>query len=110
VRRLCGRYGPCGQVDPVIAVYARQSHQRKIHHSRTVREANTNYGNITSLFERLFRTLTPSRCVNVTYGLDGFDDPASQTTLGLRAMPFREAPAPEGLARYGDARLPSVSR
>src|SRR5215831_13180388 len=92
-----------------IAVYARQSHQRKIHRSRTVREANTNYGNITSLFDRLFRTLTPSRYgVNVTYGLDGFDDPGDQTTLGLLAMPFREAPASKRVGSYSDARLSSA--
>jgi hypothetical protein len=28
--------------------------------------------------------------VNISYGLDGFDDPAAQTTAGLLAMPFRD--------------------
>lgn len=62
----------------------------KVHHSRTPSETNTNYGNIFSAFDRLFGTFTPAtRGATVACGLDGFDDPATQTTLGLLALPFR---------------------
>jgi sterol desaturase/sphingolipid hydroxylase (fatty acid hydroxylase superfamily) len=61
----------------------------KVHHSRDVRESDTNYGNIFSWFDRLFGTYTPeSRGETVRCGLDGFDDPRSQSTTGLLAMPF----------------------
>src|SRR4030095_648826 len=43
-----------------------------------------------SLFDRLFFTFTPSKHgVSVVYGLHGSDDPATQTTAGLLAIPFR---------------------
>ena len=64
----------------------------KVHHSRDVRESDTNYGNIFSWFDRLFGTYTPSsRGESVICGLDGFDDPTVQSTAGLLAMPFRRS-------------------
>jgi sterol desaturase/sphingolipid hydroxylase (fatty acid hydroxylase superfamily) len=66
----------------------------KVHHSRDVRYTDTNYGNIVSLWDRLFLTFTPSKHgTNIAYGLDGFDDPATQTTAALLALPFRHATA-----------------
>jgi sterol desaturase/sphingolipid hydroxylase (fatty acid hydroxylase superfamily) len=62
----------------------------KVHHSRAKSETNTNYGNIVSLFDRLFQTFTPSeRGLTVVYGLDDVEDPATQSTRGLLALPFR---------------------
>jgi sterol desaturase/sphingolipid hydroxylase (fatty acid hydroxylase superfamily) len=67
----------------------------KVHHSRTQAETDSNYGNLLSVFDRLFSVLTPSsRGREVAYGLEGFDDPASQTTLGLLALPFRGGGTP----------------
>jgi sterol desaturase/sphingolipid hydroxylase (fatty acid hydroxylase superfamily) len=64
----------------------------KIHHSRERRLADTSYGNIFSLWDRLFFTFTPSReGTNVNYGLCGFDQPRQQTLSGLLAAPFSEA-------------------
>jgi sterol desaturase/sphingolipid hydroxylase (fatty acid hydroxylase superfamily) len=43
----------------------------KVHHSNDPAETDSNYGNILSLFDRLFRTFTPTeRGRTVTYGLD----------------------------------------
>ena len=54
------------------------------------------------MFDRLFGTFTPSRRgPGVAYGLEGFDDPALQTTLGLLALPFRK----EGQGAPAAARL-----
>jgi sterol desaturase/sphingolipid hydroxylase (fatty acid hydroxylase superfamily) len=62
-----------------------------VHHSRRPDETNSNYGNIFSLFDRLFATFTPTaRGRSVAYGLDGADDPSLQTTPGLLALPFRK--------------------
>ncbi len=63
----------------------------KIHHSRRREQTNTNYGNLFSFWDRLFGTFTPSHeGMHVRYGLDGFDQPALQTTAALLALPFRE--------------------
>jgi sterol desaturase/sphingolipid hydroxylase (fatty acid hydroxylase superfamily) len=79
-------------LDGLLSLVTTWPYMHKIHHSRTRSEANTNYGNIFSLFDRLFSTFTPSRRgTNVVYGLDDLDDPAMQTTGGLLAMPFRDA-------------------
>src|SRR6185369_14036860 len=62
----------------------------KVHHSRRREETNSNYGNIFSLFDRCFRTFTPTvRGTSVPYGLDGFDDRRMQTIVGLLALPYR---------------------
>jgi sterol desaturase/sphingolipid hydroxylase (fatty acid hydroxylase superfamily) len=70
----------------------------KVHHSRDVRETNTNYGNIFSWFDRVFGTFTPAwRGRTIVTGLHGLDDDRSQSTRGLLAMPFatceREVPS-----------------
>jgi sterol desaturase/sphingolipid hydroxylase (fatty acid hydroxylase superfamily) len=65
-------------------------YMHKVHHSRSAHETDTNYGNIFSLFDRMFGTFTRSeRGMKVLYGLDGFDDDATQTMAGLLALPFR---------------------
>ena len=43
-------------------------------------------------------TFTPARRgTNITYGIDGFDDPATQTTAGLLALPFRDTDVISGV-------------
>jgi len=81
-------------LDRVLSLVTTWPGMHKVHHSRAASETNTNYGNIFSLFDRLFFTFTPAaRGRNIVYGLDGFDDPATQTTGGLLAVPFRDTTA-----------------
>ena len=91
------------RLDSLLSLVVSTPNMHKVHHSRTATETNTNYGNIFSLFDRLCGTFTPSaRAMHVVYGLDGFDDPGTQTTAGLLAMPFRFLPA--GTGPGGDRR------
>jgi sterol desaturase/sphingolipid hydroxylase (fatty acid hydroxylase superfamily) len=86
-------------LDSLLSVVTTWPSMHKVHHSRTAKETNTNYGNILSLWDRLFCTFTPARQgTNIVYGLDGFDDPAAQTTAGLLAVPFRDAEPSRGIA------------
>jgi sterol desaturase/sphingolipid hydroxylase (fatty acid hydroxylase superfamily) len=79
-------------LDRGLSLVTTWPNMHKVHHSRIASETNTNYGNITSLFDRLFGTFTPSEHgASVVYGLDGCDDPARQTTAALLALPFRSA-------------------
>jgi sterol desaturase/sphingolipid hydroxylase (fatty acid hydroxylase superfamily) len=68
----------------------------KVHHSRDARFTDTNYGNLVSWWDRLFGSFTPAHeGRNIAYGLAGLDDPATQTTSGLLALPFRrDEPTP----------------
>jgi sterol desaturase/sphingolipid hydroxylase (fatty acid hydroxylase superfamily) len=62
----------------------------KIHHSRVQAQTDSNYGNVLSCWDRLFRTFTPvDRVDALECGLDGADDPKLQTTGALLATPFR---------------------
>jgi sterol desaturase/sphingolipid hydroxylase (fatty acid hydroxylase superfamily) len=62
----------------------------KVHHARDARLTDTNYGNLVSWWDRLFGTFTPAHeGRGVCYGLEGLDDPATQSTAGLLSLPFR---------------------
>ena len=82
-------------LDQLLSLVTTWPNMHKVHHSRTTSQSNTNYGNIFSFFDRLFRTFTPAKHgASIVYGLDGLDDAATQTTGGLLALPFRHATAP----------------
>jgi sterol desaturase/sphingolipid hydroxylase (fatty acid hydroxylase superfamily) len=81
--------------DGLLSLVTTSPNMHKVHHSRSAMETDTNYGNIFSVWDRLFSTFTPAtRGTNINYGLDGFDDVATQSTKGLLLLPFRVAPRP----------------
>jgi sterol desaturase/sphingolipid hydroxylase (fatty acid hydroxylase superfamily) len=81
-------------VDRALSLAFTWPGMHKVHHSRDPRYTDTNYGNLVSWWDRLFATFTPAgRGADVAYGLDGLDDPATQTTAGLLVLPFRDAKA-----------------
>ena len=71
----------------------------KVHHSRTARLTDTNYGNLVTWWDRLFGTFTPARRgEDPVYGLDGFDTPEAQSTAALLALcPDRSVDSPRGV-------------
>jgi sterol desaturase/sphingolipid hydroxylase (fatty acid hydroxylase superfamily) len=84
-----------GWLDGLLGLVTTWPNLHKIHHDRRPEAFGTNYGNIFSIFDRIFGSFTPANdVVHVGYGLDGFDDRALQTTAGLLALPFRAAAAP----------------
>jgi len=61
----------------------------KVHHSRLQRETDSNYSNIFSLWDRLFGTYTRNADLgSLRYGLDGLDEPSTQSLRGLLRLPF----------------------
>ncbi len=84
-------------LDTLLSWFITSPNMHKVHHSREARYTDTNYGNITSLWDRLFFTFTPARLgVDIDYGLDGFDERADQTIWGLLASPWRRRAAERG--------------
>ena len=64
----------------------------KVHHSRERSETDSNYANLFSFFDRLFRTYTPSsRGPSVQYGITGYDSPRHQSIGAVLWMPFERA-------------------
>jgi sterol desaturase/sphingolipid hydroxylase (fatty acid hydroxylase superfamily) len=93
-------------LDRALVLVTTWPYMHKLHHSRAREQTDSNYGNLFSFWDRLFGTYTPSHLgVGVRYGLDGLDDPATQSTLGLLGLPFRGATrAPEPRASAARAR------
>jgi sterol desaturase/sphingolipid hydroxylase (fatty acid hydroxylase superfamily) len=61
----------------------------KVHHSRDRNEADSNYGNIFSIFDRRFGTFMSSACRStVASGLEGHDGADQQRVLSLLRLPF----------------------
>jgi sterol desaturase/sphingolipid hydroxylase (fatty acid hydroxylase superfamily) len=79
-------------LDGLLSLVTTWPNMHKVHHSRRPEETNTNYGNIFSFWDRIFSTfMPPARGTDIDYGIDGFDDPRTQTTKGLLWLPFRTA-------------------
>jgi sterol desaturase/sphingolipid hydroxylase (fatty acid hydroxylase superfamily) len=77
-------------VDRVLSQFFVTPNIHKIHHSRAIHETNSNYANLTTLYDRLLGTYTPAeRAASVTYGLEGADDMRLGSLPGLLALPFR---------------------
>lgn len=69
----------------------------KVHHSRDESFTNTNYGNIFTIWDRIFGTFRPaSDGWTIDYGMSGEDDASRQTVGGLLKRPFLPRPATRG--------------
>jgi sterol desaturase/sphingolipid hydroxylase (fatty acid hydroxylase superfamily) len=68
----------------------------KVHHSRDQVETDSNYGNLFTLHDRVFRTFLPTeRAFSVRYGLENVDPAEIRSFGALLAMPWRsESGAP----------------
>ncbi len=64
----------------------------KVHHSRERVETDSNYANLFSFFDRVFRTFTPStRGPFVRYGIRGYDAREQQSIGAVLWLPFRRS-------------------
>jgi sterol desaturase/sphingolipid hydroxylase (fatty acid hydroxylase superfamily) len=64
----------------------------KVHHSRERVETDSNYANLFSFFDRVFRTFTPStRGPFVRYGIRGYDAREHQSIGAVLSLPFQRS-------------------
>jgi sterol desaturase/sphingolipid hydroxylase (fatty acid hydroxylase superfamily) len=81
-----------GPIDRVLSLLWVTPNVHKIHHSRERSETNSNYGNVLTIYDRLFGTFVPSeRAGSVEYGLDEADPARIGSFGGLLTMPFESA-------------------
>jgi sterol desaturase/sphingolipid hydroxylase (fatty acid hydroxylase superfamily) len=81
-------------LDGVLSLVWVTPNVHKIHHSRKVAEANSNYANLVTLYDRLLGTYTPAeRAAVVQYGLDDADPSKLGSFPALLSMPFQRAEA-----------------
>jgi len=77
-------------LDRALSLLVCTPNMHKLHHSRLPIETDSNYGNIFSLFDRVFGTFTPSSPArSIDYGLAGYDDAGSQQLGALLRLPLR---------------------
>ena len=77
-------------VDRVLSLVWVTPNVHKIHHSRARIETNSNYGNVLTIYDRVFGTFTPSeQAASVVYGLDEVDAVRSGSFGGLLSLPFQ---------------------
>ena len=61
----------------------------KVHHSRVRSETDSNYTALLSIWDRIFFSFQfRSDSENVSFGLKEFDDPASQSPIGMLKTPL----------------------
>ena len=76
-------------LERILSLFWATPNMHKIHHSRLATETNSNYGNIFALFDRGFRTFTPTdRAFAVVYGLQDDEPIAMRSFSAIMASPF----------------------
>jgi sterol desaturase/sphingolipid hydroxylase (fatty acid hydroxylase superfamily) len=79
-----------------------------VHHHFELPYTNCNYGDVFSIWDRLFGTFANLSAEETVFGLDThFDDPATQNGLGMIAMPFADRASGIG-PEHRDAVPPGV--
>lgn len=75
------------KIDRLVRLLLVTPNLHKLHHSISAEEANLNYANIFSVWDRLFGTFgLPTGLGSIVYGLDGREETGC---TGLLAMPFQ---------------------
>jgi sterol desaturase/sphingolipid hydroxylase (fatty acid hydroxylase superfamily) len=79
-------------LDRVLSLLWVTPNVHKIHHSREISEANSNYANLLTIYDRVLGTYTPSdRARSIVYGLDDAERLATGSYPTLLTRPFRPA-------------------
>ena len=75
----------------------------KVHHHYVLPHTDSNYGNIFSIWDRLFGTFRTIDRRALVYGIDTHMDPREHETVpALLTMPFRPKPQPTRVPAHGD--------
>jgi sterol desaturase/sphingolipid hydroxylase (fatty acid hydroxylase superfamily) len=77
------------RLDRTLARLVVSPNMHKVHHSRTQRQTDSNYGNILAIFDRVFHTFRPSKeALLVSYGLDDISPEVGKSISRLVMLPF----------------------
>ena len=93
------------KLDDVISWVIVSPDMHKVHHHYVLPYTDTNYGNIFSIWDRLFGTFAKMRNEDLVYGVDTYPDVDSNAKINkLLKLPFEGYRAPEG-AKFEGAGL-----
>lgn len=87
-------------IDRWLAPFWVTPNLHKLHHSSDIRETDTNYGNLLSVFDRAFGTYSPpGGAAEVAYGISSYPQAASLTVLQILRLPFAHKKSRSGKDR-----------
>jgi sterol desaturase/sphingolipid hydroxylase (fatty acid hydroxylase superfamily) len=79
------------KIDHAISWVFISPNMHKVHHHHTQPLTDTNYGNIFSIWDRLFKTYAKSNMADLKYGIDTHPDKEEHDNMGkLLVIPFEE--------------------
>lgn len=82
-------------LDRALAWVVVSPDMHKVHHHYVLPYTDSNYGNVFSVWDRLFGTFMSMERARLVYGVDTHMDPAEHTTVGaLLSMPLRRGTKP----------------
>lgn len=77
------------KVDNFLNLIIVSPNMHKVHHSNIQVETDSNYGNILSLWDKVFKTYKFKENISgITYGLKEFPEPSWQSITGIIKTPF----------------------
>ncbi|MBL7471500.1 sterol desaturase family protein [Robertkochia sediminum] len=97
------------KLDDVISWIIVSPDMHKVHHHYVLPYTDTNYGNIFSIWDRLFGTFAKMRNDELIYGVDTYPDVDSNAKIDkLLKLPFGKYRAPEGAKFEADSGVEEV--
>lgn len=85
------------RIDRIVSLVIVTPNMHHIHHHSVLPQTDTNYGNIFSIWDRLFGTYTTMRQEEINYGIDTYPEPGEHSRIGaLLLIPFRPYRPPTG--------------
>lgn len=85
------------KIDDIISWIIVSPDMHKVHHHYVLPYTDTNYGNIFSIWDRIFGTFAKMNSNDLVYGVDTYPDVDSNANVGkLLKLPFEGYRAPDG--------------
>jgi len=99
------------KIDRALSYIFVTPYMHKVHHHYTQPLTDTNYGNIFSIWDRIFGTFAETDSSKLTYGIDTHMDPKENEGLGnLLAIPFKKYRPPVGSKFAEEAQDATISK
>ncbi len=84
-------------IDRLISWVIVSPNMHKVHHHHTLPYTDTNYGNIFSIWDRIFGTFSKMQCKDLKYGIDTYPEIDTNTKIvTLLKLPFSNYRPPKG--------------
>jgi len=86
------------KVDDILSWVIVSPDMHKVHHHYQLPYTDSNYGNILSIWDRIFGTFLKMRNEDIVFGVDTYPDPVANANIGkLLKIPFKKYKSPNSL-------------